>query len=199
MYPFFGRKIDPKNLTQGAAMLPIGPLMVEHRLIERMVKLIRDRLSRAKDEGKVDPGFVDAVVDFFRIYADRTHHGKEEDILFEDLSDRDLSEKDAQMMEKLLEDHRKGRRIVSGLAEANQAYRDGDENALEKIQDRFEQLLGLYPQHIQKEDKVFFPASMEYMDSPEKDSMLEKMWEFDRNMIHEKYTQVVERYQANKA
>ena len=28
--------------------------------------------------------FVDAVVDFIRVYADRTYHGREEDILFRD-------------------------------------------------------------------------------------------------------------------
>ena len=60
-----------------------GPLMIEHRLIERMLTLIRRTLGETEKTGAIDPFFVDTSVDFIRIYADRTHHGKEEDILFQ--------------------------------------------------------------------------------------------------------------------
>ena len=59
-----------------------GPLMIEHRLIERMLSVIKNVLGKIESENKVDPVLVDTAVDFIRIYADRTHHGKEEDILF---------------------------------------------------------------------------------------------------------------------
>ena len=59
-----------------------GPLMIEHRLIERMISVIKAVLENFKSENKVDTVFVDIAVDFVRIYADRTHHGKEENILF---------------------------------------------------------------------------------------------------------------------
>jgi hemerythrin-like domain-containing protein len=48
-----------------------GPLMIEHRLIERMLSVIRNALSEIKLKNKVDPVFVDIAVDFIRIYADR--------------------------------------------------------------------------------------------------------------------------------
>ena len=54
-----------------------GPLMIEHRLIERMILLIKDALLQIEVTYKADPVFVDLAVDFIRIYADRTHHGKE--------------------------------------------------------------------------------------------------------------------------
>jgi len=53
--------------------------MIEHRLIERMLSLVKDALVHIGSTHKVDPLFVDIVVDFVRMYADRTHHGKEED------------------------------------------------------------------------------------------------------------------------
>ncbi|RPJ15806.1 MAG: cation-binding protein, partial [Deltaproteobacteria bacterium] len=65
-----------------------GPLMVEHRLIERMLSVIKDALVQIESSQRVDPVFVDTAVDFIRIYADRTHHGKEEEILFRDLDKR---------------------------------------------------------------------------------------------------------------
>ncbi|MEA3376748.1 MAG: hypothetical protein U9R72_11205 [Chloroflexota bacterium] len=43
---------------------------------------------------EVNPIFIDTTVDLLRTYADRTHDGKEKDILFRDLKDRDLSAED---------------------------------------------------------------------------------------------------------
>ena len=63
-----------------------GPLMIEHRLIERMITLIKQKLNQIESTNQVDPLFIDTVVDFIKFYADRTHHGKEEDILFRELS-----------------------------------------------------------------------------------------------------------------
>jgi len=66
-------------------MLPIGPLMIEHRLIEKMIKVIQKEVETWKREDRINPEFVDAAVDFIRVYADKCHHGKEEDILFREL------------------------------------------------------------------------------------------------------------------
>ena len=59
-----------------------GPLMIEHRLIENMITFIKRVLKQFERRNQVDPLIIDKVVDFVRVYADRTHHGKEEDILF---------------------------------------------------------------------------------------------------------------------
>ena len=57
-------------------MMPIGPLMKEHRLIERMIALMEKELGRLNAGEELDPGFIDIAVDFIRTYADRCHHGK---------------------------------------------------------------------------------------------------------------------------
>jgi hemerythrin-like domain-containing protein len=54
-------------------------------------------------------------------------------------------------------------------------------------------LVALYPGHIEREDRVFFPTAMQYLDRSEQEAMLQEMWEFDKHMIHEKYRAVVER------
>ena len=59
-------------------MLPIGPLMWEHRLIERMIKLMKARLVVMAETEKLDSNFISVTTDFLRTYADRCHHGKEE-------------------------------------------------------------------------------------------------------------------------
>lgn len=169
-----------------------GPLMIEHRLIERMISIIKEALINIEKTQKVDPLFVDKAVDFIRIYADRTHHGKEEDILFRDLSKRALSAGDKQVMNELIEEHVFGRETTKALVEANTRYRNGDQSALSDIAEKLRTITDFYPEHIAKEDNVFFPASMTYFTQEEDQAMLSEFWEFDRKMIHEKYSSVVE-------
>ena len=169
-----------------------GPLMIEHRLIERMIFQIEDALAQIESTQKVNPLLVDNAVDFIRMYADRTHHGKEEDILFRDLRKRPLSAEDQRVMDELIQEHIFGRQTTKALVEANTRYRNGDASALADIAGKLRTLVEFYPKHIEKEDKVFFPASRAYFTDEEDQAMLAEFWEFDRRMIHEKYKSVVE-------
>jgi hemerythrin-like domain-containing protein len=168
-----------------------GPLMIEHRLIERLLARVRQEVRHMEATGRVDPLFIDTVVDFVRVYADRTHHGKEEDILFRQLAAREMSEEDQKVMAELVSEHAFGRQTTRELIEANERYRQGDQAALAVIADRLKVLAEFYPLHIAKEDKVFFPAARRYFSDQEDQALLQAFWEFDRQMIHEKYGAVV--------
>jgi hemerythrin-like domain-containing protein len=170
-----------------------APLMIEHRLIERMICQIHKALKQIHPTKGIDSLFIDTAVDFIRTYADRTHHGKEEDILFRDLNKKDLSADDKRVMNELVEEHVYGRKTTKKLIEANNRYRRGDKSALADITDALNTLVNFYPKHIDKEDKVFFPASRTYLSEQEEQAILTEFLEFDRKMIHEKYKSVVER------
>lgn len=173
-----------------------APLMIEHRLIERMIEIIKDILAKIEIEKKVDPVMIDTTVDFIRTYADRTHHGKEEDILFRELAKTDLSEEDQKLMNELIDEHILGRKTTRKLVEANSRYRKGDMSALSEIVSNLRVLVDFYPRHIEKEDKVFFPSARTYLSEQEDQAMLNEFWEFDRKMIHEKYISLIESFET---
>lgn len=173
-------------------MQPRGPLMIEHRLIDRMIERIKTELQQIEQTGKADPLFVDVAVDFIRTYADRTHHGKEEQIMFRELGKKELSEKDRSVMDELVQEHILGRELTADLVEANRRYKNGIEKALSTIVVKLKTLVDFYPKHIEKEDKSFFPDTMAYLSQQEQERMLKEFWEFDRQMIHEKYRMLVD-------
>lgn len=173
-----------------------GPLMKEHRLIERLLASFEPQLAAADGRHQIEPALIDVVVDFIRTYADRTHHGKEEDILFAALAQRDLSAEDRGAMDDLIADHTYGREVTSRLAEANARFRGGEKAALAEVVDGLRTLIDFYPRHIAKEDKHFFPAVRAYFTKQEEQAMLARFGEFDRAMIHEKYGAVVEVLEA---
>lgn len=187
-------------------MQPIGPLMIEHRLIERMLTLMQQELQRIKDNMDVDPEFhfvdpvfIDTAVDFIRTYADQCHHGKEEDILFAVLKKKDLAPEHRQTMEELIQDHVWGRETTGALMRAKEDFLLGEEGALEKLLENLGKLVEFYPRHIAKEDKHFFLPCMEYFSDTEKAEMLQAMSDFDRQMIHAKYRGIVEGIENRKS
>ncbi|MFH0892493.1 MAG: hemerythrin domain-containing protein [Candidatus Falkowbacteria bacterium] len=169
-------------------MLPIAPLMIEHRLIEKMIGLLSLELKRLKEGGQIDREFNRSAADFFRVYADKTHHGKEEHILFRELRKKEISPEHSAIMEELISEHIEARRRVSSLVSA-----ETEDEAITNL----EFLVELYPRHIAREDKEFFIPVMEYFSETEKEAMLREGEEFDQKMIHEKYKTVIEELSKN--
>ena len=172
-------------------MLPVGPLMIEHRLIERVIRVMKALLEDIQTENKGDPVQVEKIIRFIRAYADRCHHGKEEEILFRALAVKTISPEHRRIMEELVEDHRLGRKITVSLFEANQRYQKGDTAALSAIADGLRSLIEFYPKHIQKEDRDFFMPIMDYFSPEEKETMIREGYAADSRLLHEEYADVV--------
>ncbi|MBD3292010.1 MAG: cation-binding protein [Armatimonadia bacterium] len=178
-------------------MLPIGPLMKEHRKIERMVALIAGEAERLAGDQGAEPNTQfnrDALL-FMREYADECHHGKEEDILFEQLQEEDLSEEHQEIIERLLKDHVRGRELAAALEEATDRWENGDEDAREDMVKAMQGVGDLYPEHIALEDDDFFIPSMEYFSDEEKEDMMEDMWDFDHDLFTDIYVGCLTEYE----
>lgn len=173
-------------------MLPIAPLMIEHRTIERMAEVVREQAEHLGAGGELDVLFIPTMVDFMRTYADRTHHGKEEDILFQGLKAKKLSAEHRRTLEQLERDHVQARLLVAKLNIIGKSHVDGHPSAAYEAAMLMKDLVDLYAQHIQLEDQGFFVPVMDYFSPQEKDAMLTAFMDFDSRMIHEKYAQVVE-------
>ena len=170
---------------------PAGPLMREHRLIERMITLMSKELGRVKKDRKVNPALIDIAVDFLRAYADRCHHGKEEDILFRNLGLKPLSAEHKIILDQLFADHAFARATVAELVAAKESYVKGDWKSIQDIESCLSKLVDLYPRHIAMEDKQFFLPCMQYFSIEEQEAMIAEFWEFDRMLIHERYDRIV--------
>jgi hemerythrin-like domain-containing protein len=140
-------------------MKPIGPLMWEHRLIEKMVDLLRSEIDRITNRKTVNVILVEQAVDFFRTYADRTHHGKEEEILFRDLAQKKMAPEHRSIMDELIREHIHGRELVRRLIEAKDLYVNGFAETLPHIARELRELVDFYPGHIKRGQALFLPLS----------------------------------------
>jgi len=188
----------PTILPKTRRMMPIALLMIEHRQIERMIPVLKEEAEKAR-AGTIDLERIDALVDFVRIYADRCHHGKEEDILFLALLEKPVPSDLKAIMESLIEDHKVSRTNTKLVIEAVQRYRAGDESALVIMANALEFLANLYPRHIEMEDKGFFIPCMDLFSKEEQKRMLASFQKFDMNLVHKIYRERMDLLAGNSA
>jgi hemerythrin-like domain-containing protein len=182
-------------MEEDIIMTPIGVLTVEHLLIARMVNLMEGKLGRIGTETKPDMVFIDGAVDFAKTYADACHHGKEETIFFEKLAMKKLLPEHKKLMDELVLEHIQTRKILTNLEMAREEFMKGDTGAVGKILIISKSLWEIYPGHMEKEEKAFFPPSLEYFSKREQEGMVKEFWEFDKNLLLEKYIKFFDQYE----
>jgi len=172
--------------------LPVAPLIAEHRLTERMIAVMRWRVADMESIGTADVDFIDAAVEFMRTYADRCHHGKEEDILFRELARKPLSAEHRRVLDELAAEHVFARTTTGRLVEARTRYAAGEASALAEIAACLHMFAEFYPKHIAKEEQGFFGPVMSYFTAAELGRMLAEENEFDRRFVQVMYGKAVE-------
>lgn len=161
--------------------------MIEHRLIEQIVQPLQTELDHILNDHIAHPAFIYNAVDFFRTYADRFHHGKEEDILFVELATKPLTSQHKRIMSELIDEHRYARRTVGQLESSTENWSNGNVNALKVVAETLKKLCELYPRHIYKEDKEFFLQCQDYFTHTEREHLLETGTQFDQNFTNTIY------------
>ena len=131
-------------------------------------------------------------VGFLREYADKCHHGKEEDILFKGLKSKNLSDGHREILQRLIDEHSAARAAVKKLESASA------ENNRAAALESMKFLSWLYPKHIELEDRHFFIPVMDYFTEDEQQKMVGEFFEFDRNIIHNKYRKIAEELEKRK-
>lgn len=106
-------------------------LKQEHRIIERMLAILEAAATRSDTGQELPNEFFPKVVDFIRNFADRCHHGKEEDYLFPVMEKCGVPRQVGPIGVMLME-HDQARTYVKGMDEAGRRFVSGDKTALKE-------------------------------------------------------------------
>lgn len=139
-------------------MKPTEELMTEHRAIERMLRILERVAERLEAGTPTDPADLEAIVEFIRIFADRCHHGKEEDLLFRAMEAAGVPRQGGPIGVMLAE-HTLGREYVRGMADAIAPYAAGEAGAAARFAENARGYIALLSQHIVKEDQILYPLA----------------------------------------
>lgn len=138
---------------------------------------VLEKISQKLEAGeKVDPEHLEKIVEFLQVFADKCHHGKEEDLLFVALEEAGIP-KEHGPIGVMLHEHDLGRKYIRGLKEAVDKYKNGDQSAVPAIIENARGYITLLKQHIEKEDTVLYVMANTALSEATDQKLLE---EFDR-------------------
>lgn len=160
---------------------PTQMLEDEHLVIAKVVgaaPVLADRLDAGQ---RVDVETLQQIVNFMRTYADRCHHGKEEELLFPLLVKKGVPIEGCPIGALTME-HVKGRMLVKGLADALEAYQKGDPEGIQAVIQSLRGIGELYPGHIWKEDYLLFPLTQKVLAPEELQALLREFEQVDERM-----------------
>lgn len=126
---------------------PYAVLAREHRLIERALNVLSRICDEASRTGSLDAADATQVIEFLREFSDRTHHLKEEKILFPAIESRTFFPGCG-----LVSEHQLGRERVQGMADGVERSLRGDAEGVRVFLRQARSLIGLLRAHIAKED-----------------------------------------------
>lgn len=133
-------------------------LVNEHKLILRMIALLERNTELATAGNYNNWQFFLDGVDFIRSYADRFHHAKEEDILFEALIKNGMPRENSPIAAMLME-HDQGRAYVRAIEAAAQDALAGKTADLATLSKNALAYAELLREHIAKEDEILYPLA----------------------------------------
>ncbi len=156
-------------------MKSIESLMNEHRVIEHGLALLEKIIKRLNSGERIPADIIRILIRFFREFADKCHHGKEEDSLFPLLESRGIPRIGGPIGVMLVE-HQMGRDYIRGMEEALSEIETGEEAKNNFINNAIS-YIALLRDHIFKEDNILFRMAESVLDQDD-DARLEK--EFKR-------------------
>lgn len=109
-------------------MKPTDLLMKEHDAIMVMLNILEKVCLKLDAGERVEETILEDIVEFFRVFADKCHHGKEEELLFPIMVEYGIPNEGGPIG-VMLSEHVAGRDDVKGMSNAIADYKDGKESA----------------------------------------------------------------------
>ena len=174
-------------------MKPTEILKDEHRVIELVLDCLERMIEQAGLDQKLDGVSAKQAVDFFRNFADRCHHAKEETHLFPAMEAKGFP-RDGGPAGVMRYEHDQGRAAVRGMNEAIDAAADGTVEALARFAEHGRRYIDLLRQHIEKEDHCLYPMADQAFSEQDQQDLLDTFQKVESDEIgtgtHEKYLQM---------
>ena len=166
-------------------------LRKEHDSILHVFKILDKMLSTDTKEDIVKLQYYNELVYFLKIFADKCHHGKEEQYLFVELINKGIP-KDKGIIPELLKEHNQGREYINQM---NDSLESKDLKGFNSAATKYRDLMR---KHIEKENDDLFVIVDKLLDEVLQDELFEKFEQHEESVIghgvHEKLHSMIHKW-----
>ena len=151
-------------------------LRKEHEAILYVLQIL-DKMMQSDSSGpETMLRYYGEMVYFLKIFADKCHHGKEENYLFKELVNKGVPNEGGPVG-AMLQEHAKGREYI---AQMGRSLDNKDINGFNNAAVQYRDLLR---QHIEKENNVLFMMADKVIDEQEQNLLFEQFEQHEENVI----------------
>lgn len=154
----------------------------EHEGIKIMLDImekIADDIRKGKD---LNVPHYENILDFIKGFADKCHHGKEEEVLFPAMEKKGFQH-DSGPIAVMLEEHEQGRSFIRTLNKAFNEYKNGNKNVTNSIVQNSMSYVHLLRNHIEKENHALFMMADNVLSESEQEKILEEFERIEKEKI----------------
>jgi hemerythrin-like domain-containing protein len=171
-------------------------LKIEHESVLKMIEIL-EAIAQKLDKGEnFWVSDLEAALDFLRIFVDKCHHGKEENILFPKLVEIGIPNEGGPVG-MMLHEHVIGRGYIAGFAAGTEKYKAGDRQAAADITSNIRGYGELLTSHIFKENNVLYKMADMHLTAQQQTELLANFEKLENEVIgrgkHEEYHKLLER------
>lgn len=162
-------------------MNPIDDLIAEHapiRLLLRVMEKINEKISEGELVSSAD---LDGAVVFLREFADKYHHGREENLLFPLLRKNNI-QKEVELVDTLTAEHVEGRGYVRNMADAISKKEVDPGGFAEIFVANSKKYIALLDRHIDKENRILFPEAKTSLSGGQLEELQSGFENLEKNM-----------------
>lgn len=171
-------------------------LRKEHDAILHVLEIMDKMRANGTKEESTKLQYYKEVVYFLKIFADKCHHGKEENYFFEELVNNGVPNEDGPIG-IMLKDHKQGREHIALM---EKGLESGDLSQYQTSADKYRDLI---KGHIKTENNILFVIADELLDEAKQEEIFKKFADFEESVIghgvHEKLHSMIHQWAAEFA
>ncbi len=149
---------------------PTAILRQEHEAVTRMIGAAEKAAGKLERGEALRPELLEGISEFFELFVDQCHHGKEEELLFPALEKKGIPVKGGPIG-VMLSEHEEGRKLARQMRELATAYKGGDRKAGTAWASPAKGYARLLSEHILKENNVLFPMAENILSPAEEEAL----------------------------
>lgn len=167
----------------------------EHKGVKIMLSIIEQVCQQLEAVGTLNKEHFEGILEFLKVFVDKCHHGKEEDLLFPALIAVGVPKEGP--IAVMLHEHEMGRHYVKAMSKVYATYIAGDKSTSKDILQNAHDYISLLKEHIEKENNVLFVMADSRLSEKRQDELFEGFEKIEEGRIgvgkHEEFHGLLEK------
>ncbi len=166
----------------------------EHDGVTVMLNIMEKVCRHDQESGSLNMDHFESILEFLKVFVDKCHHAKEEELLFPALEALGVL-KEGGPIGEMLSEHTQGREFIKAMVAASFEYKNGEKSARGGMIRHAQDYVSLLSGHIEKENNVLFVMAEKLLSEGQQEELFQGFEKIEADRIglgkHEAFHELI--------